>query len=236
MIQEHDKGVRGPENYEKWLADPSIRSHGVCRLASQFAGATNTPIAPILVKYVNATSKSLFFTTPSFGYDIDPSDKEQNRWNNTLASAVKNKASAGVQTTVISNGFGGGGGELNFALEKLMNKKLASEKYLFARILEKISYKFHTQAPIEQFPIYEDLAQTPNISLWFYFQYIHAKTYMFDRTALAIGSYNFDWHSAEANFETMVFCMDDKLRDEFENAFVKDITNSIPFVSSKIVP
>jgi phosphatidylserine/phosphatidylglycerophosphate/cardiolipin synthase-like enzyme len=61
-----------------------------------------------------------------------------------------------------------------------------------------------------------------------YINYIHAKEFYFDRLLVGIGSWNFDGYSADRNHESMVFCLDNALREQEERHLVLDMINSVP--------
>jgi phosphatidylserine/phosphatidylglycerophosphate/cardiolipin synthase-like enzyme len=75
------------------------------------------------------------------------------------------------------------------------------------------------------------MRRNPKIEAWQYFQYDHAKMYLFDRLAGYIGSWNLDRNSGDINHEAGVMCLDRSMARQIEYDFARDLSNSVPVVS-----
>ena len=112
---------------------------------------------------------------------------------------------------------------------QFLQQAKASNNDLLVSILDDIVYWQRIGPTKAQYQVFQDLDKHPNINLWLYFQYMHSKVYIFDRLVSVVGSWNFDGFSANKSPETMLFCLDDHLRDQLEESMIRDISNSIPF-------
>ena len=162
------------------------------------------------------------------GNDIKKINGSTQIWN-----AVQDRAKSGVGVDVITNGIDGEDGETGAKLRDLANHEQALGHQDRADEIRKMSLKSGKGAARSGRHFLEVLAENPSVRPWDFFNYYHGKTIFFDRTALAIGSYNLDTYSAEHSHESALICQDDNLIAQEETLSLQDLVNSVPvFVES----
>jgi putative cardiolipin synthase len=218
-------GVRGPGAYAR-LADPTLRSAGVCRLLVQTAGAKREAIAPVLQRYVDASSQRIIMSSPTFRFTPNGHGRADQ-----LVDSLRARARAGVQVDLLSNGIGGGRGETDTWLRRHTAIARESSHPTWSGVLFG-AWRSDSRSGARSSRRYLlGLEDTPNVRTWAYFEYMHAKAALFDHSAVAVGSFNVDGHSADLNHETSIVCMDDALEQEMERRFALDLVNSVPVAS-----
>ncbi len=231
MKMEIAKGNRGQNFYQEWLADPNKRMTGLCRVAVQGAKADPISIAKIQIELMKAAKQHVVFSSPTVMFNL----KNKVKFDNDLfISILKAKAAKeNVMVDILSNGYGGSEGEVTIMLNDLKNKFKMKGKNFWARAVERyIINSSILNVTLFRKQLFNLTAVSPNIRSWEYFQYIHAKQYLYDHIVGSVGSWNLDMRSANKGHETQIFCQDSKLVSELENQFVLDMANSIPTVSA----
>ena len=228
--QERAQGLRGSDNYERWLGNKETRMNGICRVAVQDAGAQSQNIAKIMYRLLENSEKSFLFTSPTLTYNPQANKKQKLWMNNQLAELLKRKAQDGMKVEVITNSFDGGNGELTIIFRNLMNRAKRNQNKFVEKFFSNIHYRMSKMQAFSFSDNLKDFSQNSNMRAWTYFQYTHSKNQLFDRVVSSVGSWNFDFYSAERSHETQVYCFDRKLRDDLEKMFVLDLINSIPYM------
>jgi len=227
LAAERMAGVRGEENYARWLGDPQTRMNGICRTAVQGDDADPQKIATLLTRYTEQSRHSLHFTTPGVECNAQSGSGES---IDVLAQAILEKMRRPeFRGAVITNGIDGGWGEST----------------IFLRTRVKDSELVHDPVWVDiMTPVVDgggrEVAQSLRVTMkpflrvgmrvYQYINYIHAKEFYFDRLLTGIGSWNFDPYSADRNHESMIFCLDDSLRVQMERHLVLDMVNSVPLL------
>jgi phosphatidylserine/phosphatidylglycerophosphate/cardiolipin synthase-like enzyme len=224
-------GLRGEQNYDRWFSQPETRMNGVCRILAQTSGGTHQQIAPVLAEMIKVARDRIILTSPGIGYS--PEDKKPNRWPQKLARIIKAQARDwGVRVDVLGNGLEGGSGELAYVLKRMEREIERQNLPFLPALLQSINAIQSRAAGRKDRVQMLDLANaSPNIHTWTYFEFLHAKTWIFDRTAVSIGSMNWDDFSTEKSHESTAICMDRTLSNQFERQITLDLVNSLPVVS-----
>ncbi len=63
LASERASGVRGRENYARWLGNPDTRMNGICRTAVQGDDASSQKIATLLTRYLEVAQHSFYVTS-----------------------------------------------------------------------------------------------------------------------------------------------------------------------------
>jgi phosphatidylserine/phosphatidylglycerophosphate/cardiolipin synthase-like enzyme len=229
--EQREQGVRGKQHYAKWLGDSATRMNGVCRSIFQDKSARSQAIEPVLEAYVRASKTQIFATTPDVGIDSSQKSKlHHDSLMDRFHEALETNTSAKI--TIITNGSGGGQGELSEFLKDHIFK--AEEKHLdflvpFQRwLMNKQDRGASKTNRVEMLALEK---ANPRLQVWTYFQYMHAKQYLFDRIASFVGSWNLDFNSADFSHEAGILCLDESLRQQLEPQLTQDLVNSVPVVS-----
>jgi phosphatidylserine/phosphatidylglycerophosphate/cardiolipin synthase-like enzyme len=233
MAKERAAGVRGSENYARWLGNPGTRMNGICRTAVQADNAEPQKIVRLLSRYLEQARHSFYITSPELEFDPSRSPPAP---IDSLAGMLKDKAhEPGFYAAYITNGFDGGLGESSaFLRSRVKDSQLVGES-LWEDMLTPVidregrDVNQHVRATIR--PLVG-----AGVHGFQYFNYIHAKEFYFDRILVGIGSWNFDSYSAQNNHESMIFCLDDSLRVQIEKQMVLDMINSVPIVFAPSAP
>jgi len=224
-------GVRGAENYGRWLANPETRMNGVCRMLVQSSGATRQAIAPVLAEHLRVAKDHVFLTSPSVSYDTNAQSSQQ--WHNLLAGLVKKRAREGIKFDLLSNGIEGGSGEFGYVMQRLGQTFPVRIFPILRRLMDALESNQDRKGARDRRVELMDMARTaPTIRTWQYFEFLHAKTWFFDRVVSSVGSFNFDHYSAEKSHESTGICMDKALSNQVERQFTSDMVNSVPVVSA----
>ncbi|MBF0300109.1 MAG: phosphatidylserine/phosphatidylglycerophosphate/cardiolipin synthase family protein [Oligoflexia bacterium] len=227
---EEKEGLRGVKNYSKWLEDPSTRKKGLCRLAVQGSKAKDVSIVTILNEYAKAAQKNILFSSPTVEFDLK---KIKKSGHNQLVKTIIDKSNKdGVEVDIVSNGYGGGTGELSIMIEKAKNTLKTKENRFLQWIREKLENfgekKRLSSAKTNRESFERLFQQAKDIQGHMYFQYVHAKQYLFDDTVASVGSWNLDENSSKKNHETQLFCQDEQFARKLKEEFVLDMVNSSP--------
>lgn len=227
LAEEKASGVRGSENYERWLQNPGTRMNGICRTAVQGNNAQPQNIATILLRYLEAARGSFYVSSPEIEFDPGGSGSEH---LNKLARLMMEKSrQPDFYLAYITNGVDGGLGESNaFLRNRVQDSRLVGETLwedMLTPIVESDGREVNRRVRKAIRPMLQ-----AGVHGFQYFNYNHAKTFYFDRILVGIGSWNFDEYSADKNHEAAIFCMDEELRRQFERQTVLDLINSVPIV------
>jgi phosphatidylserine/phosphatidylglycerophosphate/cardiolipin synthase-like enzyme len=227
IAEERASGVRGSENYARWLSDPATRMHGICRTAVQGDNAEPQKIVTLLQRYLEGAQHSFYITSPEIEYDpsrFPPASID------SLADVLRNKArNPEFYSAYITNGCDGGLGESSaFLRSRVKDSQLVGESLwedMLTPIIDREGRDVNQRVRAVMKPLIDS-----GVHGFQYFNYIHAKVFYFDRLLVGIGSWNFDSYSADNNHESVVFCLDDSLRVQVEHQMVLDMVNSVPIV------
>jgi len=222
---ERAAGVRGAEHYARWLGDPQTRMNGICRTAVQGDDADPQNIVTLLTRYTENARQSFYFTTPGVECNVRADATES---IDVLATVMLEKCRLpSFQGTVVTNGIDGGWGESTIFLRTRVKDSELVHDPLWVDIMTPIvdgggrEVAGNLRATMRPF-------LRVGLKAYQYINYIHAKEFYFDRLLVGIGSWNFDVYSADRNHESMVFCLDNALREQEERHLVLDMINSVP--------
>ena len=227
MAEENASGVRGPENYSRWLENPETRMNGICRVAVQGNNAQPQNIATLILRYLEAARHSLYITSPEIEFDLERNEPER---IDRLARLMADKCRIpDFYMAYITNGADGGLGESSsFLRSRVKDSQLVGERFwedMLTPMVDKEGRQVNHRVRKAIMPLIE-----AGLHGYQYFNYVHAKEFYFDRLLVGIGSWNFDGYSADKNHESMIFCLDSNLRLEMERQMVLDMINSVPIV------
>lgn len=226
LESERTAGVRGSENYARWLGNPETRMNGICRTAVQGNNAEPQKIVMLLLRYLEAAQSSFYVTSPEIEFDLD----RKVEYIDILTELMKNKAGdPNFYLAYITNGFDGGLGEKSiFIRRSVQDANLVGESF-WVDMLTPLVDEDGRDVNRRVRRIIRPLIQA-GVHGFQYFNYIHAKEFYFDRLLVGIGSWNFDGFSADNNHECAIFCLDEKLRLQIEQRMVLDMINSVPII------
>ncbi len=226
LAAERAAGVRGSENYARWLANPQTRMNGICRTAVQGNNAEPQKIVMLLLRYLEAAQNSCYLSSPEIEFDLE----RKLEYHDMLAQLMKDKASdPNFYAAYITNGFDGGLGEKSIFLRSaVQDANRAGDRYWEDMLTPLVDEDGRHVSRSVRKSI--DPLVRAGVHGFQYFNYIHAKQFYFDRLLVGIGSWNFDGYSANNNHECAIFCLDEKLRLQMENQLVLDMINSVPIV------
>jgi phosphatidylserine/phosphatidylglycerophosphate/cardiolipin synthase-like enzyme len=231
--QERYDRTRGRLNYSYWLSDPGKRMNGICRVLVQDRMASRNAIGPVLARYISEAKEHIFMTTPSVDFNLDQPRKKTKNQDHIFDAFVEAAQKKGVKVDLIGNGLAGGMGDMTNFFERFMASEGMKDKELLKRLLLDLGIALSengAKKDREHMLRLESLATESHA--WGYFQFIHAKTQLFDRTLAGVTSFNWDNHSGNINHEAGIFCLDRHLADQLEGQMVTDLVNSVPVVSS----
>lgn len=230
LADERARGVRGSENYARWLGNPETRMNGICRTAVQGNNAEPQKIVTLLTRYMEAAQHSFYITSPDIDVDLETTPP---RHLDVLARLMVEKVrNPKFYLAFITNGIDGGLGETSaFVRSRVNDSQMIGETFWEDMLTPEVDAEGrdvnrHTRIQIE--PMVR-----AGVHGFQYFNYIHAKEYYFDRILAGIGSWNFSGFSSENNHESAIFCLDEKLRQQMEQQMVLDMINSTPVVFTK---
>jgi phosphatidylserine/phosphatidylglycerophosphate/cardiolipin synthase-like enzyme len=232
LAEERATGIRGSENYARWLGNPETRMNGICRTAVQGDNAEPQKIVTLLRHYILQAMHSIYITSPEM--EFDPSRSPPASIDN-LAGMLKEKArESGFHAVFITNGHDGGLGESSaFLRSRVKDSQLVGESLwedMLTPVIDREGRNVNQRVRAAMRPLVN-----AGVHGFQYFNYIHAKEFYFDRLLVGIGSWNFDSYSADNNHESMIFCLDDSLRVQIENQMVLDMVNSVPVIYAQPV-
>ncbi len=226
LAAERAAGVRGSENYARWLGNPDTRMNGICRTAVQGNNAEPQKNVMLLIRYLEAAQNSFYISTPENEFELE----RKLEYEDIFAQLIKDKASdPDFFVSYIANGFDGGLGEKGIFLRStVQDANLIGDSYLVHMLTPMVDEDGrHVSRAVRT--TMEPLVKA-GVNGFQYFNYIHAKQFYFDRLLVGIGSWNFDGYSANNNHECMIFCLDEQLRLQMENQIVLDMINSVPII------
>jgi phosphatidylserine/phosphatidylglycerophosphate/cardiolipin synthase-like enzyme len=225
LEQERASGLRGSQHYARWLSDPATRMRGLCRTAVQGDGAEPQNILRLLSRYLEASRRSCYITTPGFEFEL-----EGRRPIDSLARSLGLRARDTSYTmSLVTNGNDGGWGESVIFLRSRVRDSQFVGDALWEDILTPIIDYAGREVALGTRRVLQPLIKD-GAHAYLYCNYIHAKQFMFDRTLTGIASWNFDDYSGSKNHESAIFCLDDSLRVQLERQFVLDMVNSVPVI------
>lgn len=226
LAAEQAAGVRGSENYARWLGNPDTRMNGICRTAVQGNNAEPQKNVMLLIRYLEAAQNSFYISSPEIEFELE----RKLEYEDIFAQLIKDKASdPDFFVSFIANGFDGGLGEKGIFLRStIQDANLVGDRYLVHMLTPMVDEDGRHVSRAVRTTI-EPLVKA-GVNGFQYFNYIHAKQFYFDRILVGIGSWNFDKYSANNNHECMIFCLDEQLRLQIENQIVMDMINSVPII------
>jgi phosphatidylserine/phosphatidylglycerophosphate/cardiolipin synthase-like enzyme len=228
---ERNRGVRGNEQYARWLSNPELRTKGICRIAVQRPFGENFFVAKIFQKYSEAAQKNIQITTPDMNFDLEEVKESKNENANALYGSFQEAARRGVLVDHISNGRDGGWGEMTAQFRDWSEAAYDRGNQISGKFWENREENQTVRKIKGTRELLKFLAKTPNYHTYTHFQYIHGKQLMWDRTAVSIGSVNLSRTALEKNHESTAICMDEDLTREMEKVFTLDLVNSTPVIS-----
>jgi phosphatidylserine/phosphatidylglycerophosphate/cardiolipin synthase-like enzyme len=226
LAAERAAGIRGSENYARWLGNPETRMNGICRTAVQGNRAEPQKIVMLLLRYLEAAQNSCYMTNPEIDFDLD----RRVEYHDMLAQLMIDKVSdPHFYLAYITNGFDGGLGEKNiFIRHSVRDAHLLGETFwedMLTPLIDEDGRDVDRRVRKTIRPLVQ-----AGVHGFQYFNYMHAKEFYFDRLLVGIGSWNFDEFSANNNHECAIFCLDEKLRLQIEHQMVLDMVNSVPII------
>ncbi len=229
LAEERAAGVRGAEQYERWLKNPETRMNGICRTAVQGNNAEGQNIVTLLLRYLHAARESFYMTSPEIEFELHGAAP-----HDSLALLMLEKArTPGFTVGYITNGRDGGKGESSsFLQSRVTDAHLAGEHFwddMLTPIIEQEGKKVDQYVRSTIRPLVEG-----GVLGYQYFNYMHAKEFYFDRILTGIGSWNFDQYSAGNNHESIIFCLDKRLRLQMEEQLTRDMVNSVPILPDTV--
>jgi phosphatidylserine/phosphatidylglycerophosphate/cardiolipin synthase-like enzyme len=227
QADERSRGVRGREHYARWLSNPATRMNGICRTAVQGNDAEPQNIVTLLIRYLEAARSSFYMTSPEI--DFDPYRREPESIDILALLMMQKARDPAFHLAYITNGRDGGLGESSaFLRSRVKDSRLVGETLwedILTPIVDADGREVHGGVRRKIQPMLDE-----GVHGFQYFNYMHAKEYFFDRILVGIGSWNFDFYSADNNHECMIFCLDTSLRAQVEEHLVIDMINSVPIV------
>ncbi len=226
LAAERAAGVRGSENYARWLENPETRMNGICRTAVQGNRAEPQRIVMLLLRYLEAARNSFYMTSPEIEFDLE----RRVEYHDMLAQLMKDKAAdPDFYAAYITNGFDGGLGEKSIFLSRSVQDAHLLEERFWEDMLTPLVDEDGRDVDRRVRKTIQPLIQG-GVHGFQYFNYMHAKEFYFDRLLVGIGSWNFDGFSANNNHECAIFCLDENLRRQIEQQLVLDMVNSVPII------
>jgi len=224
---ERTAGLRGSENYGRWLGDPATRTRGLCRVAVQGDDADRQSIVTLLTRYAERAQHSFFVKTPGLECGFGP--VPQSAIDELAAVMLEKCSQPSFNGVFITNGADGGWGESTiFLRSRVWDSELVGDPMwvdVMTPVIDGAGREVALSTRVVTRPFLEAGA-----SVYQYMNYIHSKEFCFDRLLVGIGSWNFDAYSADNNHECAIFCLDDSLRAQMERQFVLDKVNSVPVI------
>lgn len=226
LAAERAAGLRGSENYARWLENPETRMNGICRTAVQGNKAEPQKIVMLLLRYLEAAQNSFYMTSPEIEFDLD----RRLEYHDLLAQLMKDKASGpDFYAAYITNGFDGGLGEKSIFLRRSVQDAHMLDARFWEDMLTPLTDEDGRNVDRRVRMAIQPLIQA-GVHGFQYFNYMHAKEFYFDRLLVGIGSWNFDGFSANNNHECAIFCLDENVRLQIEQQLVLDMINSVPII------
>ncbi|MFD1316262.1 phospholipase D-like domain-containing protein [Namhaeicola litoreus] len=219
---------RGTAIYQEKLENPDSRMMGVCRYIIQGPQNDKNLIAKVYLQYLNQVKYKIDLNTGKVNFNL----KDKNAysffegWEQQLWNKLFELGENGKEINLISNGIDGGYGELSSHMKRQSFVK--NDKWLFGKAYPVVAEKLDRKAAHRNYPFLRAAQQKKNIDVWFYFQYMHSKSFMLDRFVVSVGSFNLDKWSADKSHESVLICQDKELAKQYEYNYVLDLVNSTP--------
>lgn len=219
---------RGQENYESILSSPDTRTKGVCRFVIQGpqGDGNRFRVGQVYTEYVKAAKQSLYMTSRKV--DFQEGNVKNPTWNTQFWNAVQERAKQGVQVDVMSTGIDSESGEVGTYIRRLADTWQNAGHPADAEFLRNLATLVGLSPATKGRHALQVLGRNPTVRPWSFFQYYHGKTVTFDRTALAIGSYNLEHYSAEHSHESALICQDERELEQQDPILLRDLVNSVP--------
>ncbi len=228
LSHEYEEKQRGSEIYRDKLQDPSTRMSGVCRYVIQGPQNDKNLISKVYLQYLNQVKYKIDLNTGKVNFNIEEPDKYSyfEGWEQQLWNKLFDLAKEGKNINLISNGIDGGYGELSNHMKR--QSLIKNNKWLFGKAYPIIAKKLDRKAAHRNYPFLRSVQENDNFNVWFYFQYMHSKSFMLDRFVVSVGSFNLDKWSADKSHESVLICQDKELARQYEYNYVLDLVNSTP--------
>ncbi|MBL7716128.1 MAG: phosphatidylserine/phosphatidylglycerophosphate/cardiolipin synthase family protein [Bdellovibrionales bacterium] len=231
VYDELHAGLRGSENYTKWLNDPALRMNGNCRVLVQGKQTERYRLSRMMIALLLASKSHVIMSSPTIQFDLARDPSEQN-WIDFFWKTAIQRSNDGVNVQLLTNGIDGGYGEATMMIRRKVVAAEAKKKKLTTNMWKKIGLWIDRGAARTNREMIQDLSRrAPKMGIWNPFQYIHAKQLYFDRIMVGVSSYNLDKNSSETNQESGIYCMDENLSHQFDALLLRDMVNSIPAIS-----
>ena len=221
-------GQRGQDHYAQILGSPSTRSKGVCRFAIQGpeGDGNRHRVSQVYTEYIKQAQQSLYMTSPKV--DFQEGNVKNPTGNTQIWNAVQERAQNGVQVDAITDVIDGESGSLGNDFRNYADQLQAAGHLIDADLLRDLASVIGISDAAADRHYLQVLGRNPNIRPWNFFQFYHGKTIDFDRTALAIGSFNLESFSAEHSHESTLICQDEGLLEAQDSLILRDLVNSVP--------
>lgn len=228
LSHEYEEKQRGSEIYQEKLENPSTRMAGVCRYIIQGPQNDKNLISKVYLQYLNQVKYKIDLNTGKVNFNINNRDEYSyfEGWEQQLWNKLFDLAEEGKDINLISNGIDGGYGELSNHMKRQSFVK--NKKWLFGKAYPFIAKKLDRKAAHRNYPFLRSVQEKDNFDVWFYFQYMHSKSFMIDRFIVSVGSFNLDKWSADKSHESVLICQDKDLSRQYEYNYVLDLVNSTP--------
>ena len=225
---ETDLKLRGQRNYADWIRNDEP---GLCRVAFQRPNRVRTGLSGVLLDSIKHSEHLIEATTTQVQKKLD---QKTGSLILEIANALRERAAdAKVRTDLIGNGIDGADGELTMALSTLALKQYVAGNEITASIINSLNHRDRFAKGTANHVALRALGASASDGLfqtYEFFNFYHGKQWYFDRTALLVGSMNFDGESFETHYEGAALCMDRTLNAEFERALLLDLVNSVPVI------
>lgn len=226
--KEQQEQLRGSENYEDVLSDPSKRMNGVCRFVRQGTDIGKDLISKAYASYMAESQSSMYLISQKLRFPAEFEKKKKKPKNSDAYwGEIFKAADRNVKVVVISNGIDGKNGELTHILRDIQERKVRLNRP-GAKLFGWINGLFDKSIATWNLPYLMHIDRHPSMEAWTYFQFIHSKIVYIDRLVTSIGSFNLEDYSANNSHESTVICQDESLNKEMDSQTVMDKINSTP--------
>ncbi len=240
LKNENDTGKRGQELYDEVLSNKDLRMKGVCRFLQQSSYNDRTSIGKGYLKYLDNTKSYLGIMTLELldtkylsRKDRPLIEKFDNfEMYNKLHDKIQLMSNDdNMQIDLLTSGPEVAGNEGVAILLEQIRKDIANGKTRTANTKIKLTNFWNNDYRRPHYNhLIKDYVTLKNVDIWIHISFTHPKVFYFDRVAVSIGLYNLHHNATDHAFENTVICTDEKLNNEMDEAFVRDMINSVPLV------
>jgi phosphatidylserine/phosphatidylglycerophosphate/cardiolipin synthase-like enzyme len=228
LREEELQNKRGTDIYKSKLENLDTRMQGVCRYIIQGPQNDKNLITKVYLQYLNQVKYKIDLNTGKVNFNLEDKNEYSyfEGWEQQLWNKLFELGDNGKEINLISNGIDGGYGELSNHMKR--QSFIKNDKWLFGKAYPVIAKKLDKKAAHRNYPFLRAAQQKENIDIWFYFQYMHSKSFMLDRFVVSVGSFNLDKWSSDKSHESVLICQDKDLAKQYEYNYVLDLVNSTP--------